>query len=620
MCGISGFHLKNDNQHEKTYIDNKLSSIQNHRGPDYLGKYEDTKYTFFHHRLSLIDGTSNGNQPFIINNFVICFNGEIYNYKILKNKIVNHTFISNSDTEVLLAYFIEFGIDKTLDDVKGMFAFSIYNTFNHELILVRDRLGIKPLYYINSKNYFAFASESRTLARVFHIKPDSFKTIASINSSAEGNDRLSLFNEIYQLKPGNYLKINLNFQIEEKSYFKLADFVSKERYFDLQKSSQKNVVKEFDELLNKSTEEMLTCDFDMGCFVSGGIDSSLLAAISKNTRNDIQLFTTDVIGKFSEYEKTKTLSTHLNLPLSKIDFTKNDFLTNWVNATENNGAPLVYFTNGIPITKVSKLARDHKVKAVLSGEGADEFFLGYSELLTKRYKNISLLPVNAIKNLYKINKSVYKYLFPNSKNDIKTFNYYLSHGFREQTLLEEGHEIYSFIPPNERKFHVDTFEMAQKHLHGLLHRNDRMGMIHSIEVRFPFLHEEILKFALNLPLQYKTKSSFRLHNIKHPFITDKWIVREVAKKYLPKSLVHQKKNGLPIDGLNGLKIHNDFFKDGYICELLQLDKKTIKYIVEKENPYFVGKLASVEIFGLLYDFDLSETVITDKILKNMNYK
>jgi asparagine synthase (glutamine-hydrolysing) len=162
--------------------------------------------------------------------------------------------------------------------------------------------------------------------------------------------------------------------------------------------------------------------------------------------------------------------------------------------------------------------------------------------------------------------------------------------------------------------------MMQKHLHALLYRNDRMGMISSVEVRFPFLHEDVIKYIMNLPLEYKTKRTIDFHNKKHPFLTDKWIVREIAKKYLPKTLVSKNKNGLPIDGLTNLKIQKDFFTNGYIAEHLQLTKQALHYMIENENPYFIGKLASVEVFAMLYEYHYNTEEIQEKINSNCYYK
>jgi asparagine synthase (glutamine-hydrolysing) len=615
MCGISGFLNKNLPENKKQTLLKGLSELQAHRGPDFSGEWSNSKAHFFHQRLALIDGNSRSNQPFFTDDFVLCFNGEIYNFLALKQHLPTVNFTTTSDTEVLFQYLIHFGIEKTLRDIKGMFAFSFYDVKKKELFLVRDRFGIKPMFFVNNSEVFAFASESRTLAKSLQIKPDSYKTIMSLNSTLEGSSSYSLFNEIVKVKAGTVLKITENFVISEDYYYKLSDQVDANYHKELASKPKQEIVKEFDALLSKSVDEMLVSDFPMGSFVSGGIDSSLLTAMAKKTQPNIQLFTADIVGKHSEYSDAVALASHLDLKLHKTEFHPEDFLKHWITATEYNAGPIVYFTNGVPISRVANLARQNEVKAVICGEGSDELFLGYSKLMAARYKKALLYPQDILKKIYKIYPALNNYLFPSEASNLDSFNVRLANAYKSEMLYEKGAELFSFVSKKEQKYYLDSFEMMQKHLQALLYRNDRMGMISSIEVRFPFLHEDVVKFGLNLPLEYKTRWTTKLHNKKHPFITDKWIVREVAKRYLPQNLVAKKKNGLPIDGLNGVRFTKEFFKNGYVAQHLQLDDAALDYMLRNENPYFIGKLASVELFGLLYDFNESHQDIQQKIDK-----
>lgn len=614
MCGISGFINKNLVENKKQALIQGLKELQIHRGPDFNGEWnKDADVFFFHQRLSLIDGNSRSNQPFFNEDFVLCFNGEIYNFLALKQHLPAVNFVTTSDTEVLFQYLIHHGVEKTLRDIQGMFAFSFYDVKKKELYLVRDRFGIKPLFYFNNSEVFAFASESRTLAKSLRLKPDSYKTIMALNSTLEGSSSYSLFNEVVKVKAGTVVKINANLETSEFYYYKLSDQVDAKYHQELAKKPKSEIVKEFDTLLSKSVEEMLVSDFPMGSFVSGGIDSSLLTAISKQYQPNIELYTADIVGKHSEFLDSLALANHLGLNLKKIEFLPEDFLKYWLNATDHNAGPIVYFTNGVPISRVANLARENNVKAVICGEGSDELFLGYSKLMAARYKKALLFPHEILKKIYKIYPALNNYLFPSEASNLDSFNVRLANAYKSEMLYDQGAELYSFVSKKEQKYYLDSFEMMQKHLQALLYRNDRMGMISSIEVRFPFLHEDVVKFGLNLPLEYKTRWTNKIHNKKHPFITDKWIVREVAKKYLPQDLVAKKKNGLPIDGLNGVRFEKEFFKNGYVAHILQLDDTTIDYMLRKENPYFIGKLASVELFGLLYDFEVSKEEIQRKI-------
>ena len=273
-----------------------------------------------------------------------------------------------------------------------MFAFSFYDVKKKELFLVRDRFGIKPLFFVNNSEVFAFASESRTLAKSLQLKPDSYQTMMSLNSTLEGSSTYTLFNEIVNVKPGTVVKIASNLEVSEDYYYKLSDQIDAKYYNDLAKKPKSEIVKEFDALLSKSVEEMLVSDFPMGSFVSGGIDSSILSAMAKKSQPNIQLFTADIVGKHSEYSDSVALAKHLDLPLHKTEFHPEDFLNHWVTTTEYNAGPIVYFTNGVPISRVAHLARQNDVKAVICGEGSDELFLGYSKLMAARYKKALLFP------------------------------------------------------------------------------------------------------------------------------------------------------------------------------------------------------------------------------------
>lgn len=620
MCGISGFTLKTDNGTLKNSLLENFKTLQNHRGPDHNALWNINNTYFFHDRLAVIDGSATANQPFYNDRYVLCYNGEIYNFETLKKNLPNVHFQSASDTEVLFYYLIEFGIDKTLKDIKGMFAFSFYCTTTQELFLARDRYGIKPLYFVNNSGVFAFASETRTLAKSLQLKPDSYKTIMSINSTVEGSTTYTLFNDIKNINAGTYLKVSEHFTVTEHTYYKLSDDIDENLFNEQKKKSKKQVITEFENLLGSSVEQMLTSDFPVGSLVSGGIDSSIISSLAKQYCPNIELYTANIVGKHSEYEDTKLLASHLNLNLKKVDFLPTDFLNNWQQATEYNAAPIVYFTNALPLAQVTKLARNNNRKVVLSGEGADELFLGYSKLIAQRYKSALLLPETVLKKLYKVYPALHNYLFPSNYSNLEPFNIRLANGFKSEVLYNEGNDIYNFIPKNTKKYYVDSYEMMQKHLHALLYRNDRMGMMSSVEVRFPFLHEDVIKYIMNLPLEYKTKRTVDFHNKKHPFLTDKWIVREIAKKYLPKKLVSKNKNGLPIDGLTNLKIQKDFFTNGYIAEHLQLTKQALHYMIENENPYFIGKLASVEVFAMLYEYHCNTEEIQEKINNNCYYK
>jgi asparagine synthase (glutamine-hydrolysing) len=620
MCGIAGIYEQNGHRVSLETVET-MGNLTFHRGPDnfsFLGVNEHLGLS--HNRLSFLDLSSAANQPFKDENYVLVYNGEIYNFREIRERLTktyNICFKTTSDTEVLFYSLIYDGIESCLKQLRGMFAFAFYDKIKDELWLARDRLGIKPLYYYHRDKTFYWSSEIKALAQTLNLKPDPLKTLFSINGSTETSNEYTLFNDILPVKPGSYLRIKSDRQKpREFFYYKILDDFEPERYRELEGKSRTEISAEFDNLLTASVESMLVSDVPLGAFVSGGLDSSLISAIADKRYPNLKLFTANILGKFSEYEDAKTLSNHLGRELFDYKFEPEMMLRDWAEVTYFYECPIIIHTNAIPFSNVARLARESNVKAVLTGEGADELFLGYPRLLTERYNRFALLPVNFVKSFYKIIPGLDEYLFPNRKQTTVEFANQLVRGFESPSRDAELQGKFDFLSETKRREQMLTIKMLGDHLVGLLHRNDRMGMKASIEARFPFLNEELVKFAINLPAKFKIGRSSSWHNYKHPFLIDKWVVRNAAEKYLPKSLAYKKKNGFPMIGHKYVQVKDDFFKDGWVAENLSLTDKKQKFMLESQNPYFVTKLASIEIFGRIYGREESIGQVKNHVLTN----
>ncbi|MEP6900900.1 MAG: asparagine synthase (glutamine-hydrolyzing) [Actinomycetota bacterium] len=604
MCGIAGIYELNGHRVSLEMVET-MGNLTYHRGPDnfsFLGFNEHLGLS--HNRLSFLDLSAAANQPFKNENYALVYNGEIYNFREIRERLTktyNIRFETTSDTEVLFYSLIHDGIENCLKQLRGMFAFAFYDKIKDELWLARDRLGIKPLYYYQKNKTFYWSSEIKALAQTLNLKPDPLKTLFSINGSTETSNEYTLFNDILPVKPGSFLKIKADHRTpQEFFYYKCLDDFEPERYRDLERKSSTEILAEFENLLTSSIQSMLVSDVPLGSFVSGGIDSSLISAIANKSYPNLKLFTANVLGKFSEYKDAKTLSDYLGRELLDYKFEPEMMLRDWAEVTYFYECPIIIHTNAIPFSNVARLARDSNVKAVLTGEGADELFLGYPRLLTERYNWLALLPVSFVKSFYKFVPGLDEYLFPNRKQTTIEFANQLIRGFESPCRDAEMEGKFDFLSETKRREQMLTSKMLGDHLVGLLHRNDRMGMMASIEARFPFLNEELVKFAINLPAKFKIRSSRRWHNYKHPFLMDKWVVRKTAEKYLPKSLAHKKKNGFPMSGHKYVRVKKGFFNNGWVAENLALTDKKQKFMLESQNPYFVTKLASIEIFGRIY--------------------
>ena len=621
MCGISGFINSKSSSKEKASILRNMIEIQNHRGPDSNGTYIDEIIGLAHNRLSLLDLSTHGSQPFEDEDHVLIYNGEIYNYLDIKKQLPERQYKSTSDTEVLFWTLKAIGVLETLKKLNGMFAFAWYEKKTNKLFLCRDRLGIKPLFYGTDKNgNFVFASELKTIVRLFDFEADPIKVMYASLGILEKSIDFTAFKNLNHLTPGTYIEIG-DGKIVTNEYFNLLDLVDEAEYKRLNNSTAEVATAQFEDILKKSTESMLVSDAPMGCFVSGGIDSSILSHYASQYREDLKLFTANVLGKYSEFNDAKTLATSLNKELFDYKYSKEKALEDFAEVVYHYDSPLITHFNAIAFSKVASLARLKKVKAVLTGEGADELFLGYPKLLTQKYNSLIQAPYTFINSIYSKIPGLSGYINKSSRSEgLLSILEMGSQNFTRQYLRNSGIEKYGFLPRKEALEAYQTAEMLQDRLVSLLWRNDRMGMIHSIESRFPFLDENMLKFSLNLPTRFKIGRINKFYNYKHPFMIDKRIVRQASERFLPQKLVYKKKFGFATHDLREVKVKHDFFKNGIIAEYLGLSNQGLNHLTNSISDYHLALLASTELWAKIFIQKLEISEVREKVLHNFSFK
>ena len=492
MCGISGF-INFDNNKIDVEVLNKMLENQVHRGPDASGIYYNNFVGFAHNRLSLLDLSSNGNQPFEKDNFVLTYNGEIYNYLELKKELPNYEYRSTSDTEVLFNALKEWGVERTVEKLQGMFAFSWYDKTKNELTLVRDRLGIKPLFLaIDSEENYFFASELKSILVASKFDINYTKVLYSSLGILEKSRKETAWENVSLIKPGHYVTISSKGLLEQE-YYNIIDTVSEAEYNRFDKMKMSEVLPEFDNLFSESVKKMLISDASMGAFVSGGIDSSLIATYAKKHNSDIKLFTANVLGKYSEFEDAKLLAKSLELPLYDYKFEKEMALRDWAKVTWHYESPVVVHFNAMPFSNVSMLTREHNVKAVLTGEGADELFLGYPKLLTRRYDQFIKLPYDLLNTLYGKIPKLREYVSKTGgSQDLHGVFDLASQNFTRQMIREKSIDKYSFLNPKKQKEQYLTAQMLQEGIVSLL----SIVIIPSFE----FTNKNVTCFPLYSPL------------------------------------------------------------------------------------------------------------------------
>jgi asparagine synthase (glutamine-hydrolysing) len=497
-----------------------------------------------------------------------------------------------------------------------MFAFAFFDAVRGELFLGRDRLGIKPLFVTRTDRGIFFASEVKAFP--FPLKTDPVRSLWAISSIGDHSNGYTVFKGIRHVAPGTYQRVDTRtLSATEHRYYCLTEQVEESNYMELDKCGWREIEDRFKSLLSCSVEKLMS-DAPIGAFVSGGIDSSLVAALAAKMHPELALFSADVVGRLSEIDDARLLARSIGCDLHEQAFQASEFVEYLVDATWYYEAPIVTHTNAVPFMRVAQLARKHGVKCVLTGEGSDELFLGYPNLLTRRFRKLARSPVEFLERGYGLVPGLREYLFPKQEKSAEGFMEVLVQGFERQRMREQGIKAYDFLPPEKAMEQYLTIQMLREGIIALLHRNDRMGMAASIESRFPFLDEELLHFAVNLPVRFKIGRSGRFHNYKHPFLTDKAIVRRSAKTLLPEALVHKRKNGFPIFGHRHMKIQKGFFKNGFLGSIIDMDDEVEDFLLREQNRYSIAKLASVEVFGRLFEFGEDRGAVASHLRSHAN--
>ena len=562
MCGIVGFFCP-ESVTNKEILLNMMNKII-HRGPDDDGFYisENDSIAFGHKRLSIID-IEGGKQPFISNdeNYIITFNGEIYNYIELRKQLLTkgYRFRTHSDTEVLLNMFIEYG-SEMLNMLNGIFAFAIFDKKSKQLFLARDHFGVKPLYFFSKNNFFVFASEIKGILAhpkvKFHINQEKLREYLVLQIPMGGD---TLYDSIIKLEPGHYMIIEMGKITSEKKYWDMdynIDYGKTEKEFS----------EELRRLIEKSAAIQIRSDVPIGTYLSGGLDSSLISVLTaKNYSKKLKTFSGGYKGS-REYDETNYArivakaikSDHHEIFPSPIDFIEN-FEKIVYYMDEPAGGPGVFSQ-----FMVSKLVSEH-VKVVLGGHGGDELFGGYA-----RY-SIAYLEESIKGAIYENNNDRYVVTLgtiidnlPSLKQYIPLIKRQFSKGFfdpmnkRYFNLINRSfnlNELYTeefissiemdkifgefekiFDKPNTSSlFNKMTYFDLKTLLPALLHIEDRVSMAVSIESRVPLLDRRVAELAASIPPVMK----FSGGKLKH-------ILLKSIKDVLPREIVARRdKMGFP---------------------------------------------------------------------------
>ena len=580
MCGISGFTVYKESFESNCSIEKSITKMvkaSHHRGPDSKNVYIDDSICLGHARLSFVDLSDAGNQPIVSSDGskLLIFNGEIYNYKKIRSKIEDYEFKSKSDTEIFLASVVKYGLPQTLEVVDGPFAFALYDKKNKSLTLGRDKFGEKPLYYTIKKGVLSFASDLNILNANLNQYPPLSKS--GLNSYLELGfieDELTIFKDIFKIQPGMLMHFDLN---EPQEIYNSR----KERYFSFEKFNKKlkinkkikkqEAINQTEKLLINSIKDRLDADVEIGCLLSGGIDSSVIAAIANDIQDKpIKTFTIGYEDKrFDESEKAKKIATYLGCDHYEFIPSKKLILDAIQDCSNVYSEPFAD-SSQIQAYLITQFA-SKEVKGVLTGDGGDEIFAGYSRyrLGFNAWEILSNLSPQFLKNIYGLasnlnnfkdkenntflgisnfDKKLFKLYEIAEKKELRQYFLYLvsniSKDFYPDILSDDlivkvnRDSFFKQINNDYPKKNLMLMDLLMYLPHNNLVKMDRVSMYHSLEVRCPMLNFDLYKYVSTLEKKWVTSSA-----------ESKYLLRQILKKYVPNKIMAGPKKGfsIPID-------------------------------------------------------------------------
>jgi len=624
MCGIFGIlHHQHDTVPDKSKLE-KTALLLEHRGPDSYGIHADTGIGLVHTRLSLLDLQARSNQPFWDpqGRYALVYNGEIYNFKEMRERLERrgHTFRTTSDTETLLQCLMTDGVEETLPTLEGMFSFTLYDKLEQTLTLVRDQFGMKPLFICDTNEVFLFSSEIQAMRPWLTFTPDKLSISSFLFGFGGPTKGHTFFHNIRSLSPGTILRIKAGHASHTSPFFSMTDFWDQTQANRLQNLKPKNLVDEIEELLLESVrKQLLVADVPVGALCSGGVDSSLIMAMAATFHKNLAIFHANIVGPNSELEAATRLAEHLWLELNTVNVHDQDFIDSMPDVIEHFGHPYYECPQSIPILLVSRLIHSHRIKAVLSGEGSDECYLGYNWVVPniqqwRHYiKDIS-------KRLLRFTGAT---LSSRQNRNINIHELILGLHNRFEVNLENDEIDELKQLTNCTTLHNSTtksLKLLNYGLRGLLHRNDSMGMAASVESRFPFLDTKLVQLAVNVPYKHKVRFSPTTLDTNHLFFCDKWILREVAKRYLPPDLSHRSKRPFSVDAYRRSKISSDFFDKSFVSELFGLSSRERTYLADhiSGSPTLKTKLIQLEVWAHIFLKNDSKESILNTLQRNIS--
>ena len=566
MCGICGEFKFNKSEFDDIRLTKLMDSIAN-RGNDSKGTYKEKNIFLGHHRLSIIDTSDKSNQPMKINDLVIIFNGVIYNYKKLRKNLISkgHVFNSSGDTEVIIRLYIEYG-NECINYLDGVFSFAIYDTKKNNLFLARDRIGIKPLYYTLDNNEFRFSSSMNGLINKNEkpqINPIALHYQFTLHSVVPAPH--TIISGIHKLEPGHTLKITQSGESYLNKYFNINEVEIKDH-------KEQEIIERSTYLLKNAVEKRVNiADVPVGILLSGGLDSSLITALAKKFKEQIDTYSigfntvNEEVG--NEFYYSDLVANEFKTSHIKYKINDDELFNNLDLVISNMSEPMFSQDSSAFFLLSNRVSKNNKV--VLSGQGADEVFGGY-------FWYEQIMNEKSLNEIDILSKYYFDRSFHNYKNIIN--NKYVDSNYVHDDISRAMNEMNPSLSTLDKVFRL---ELSMFIIDDPVKRVDNMTMSHALEARVPFLDIDLITFMLSVEGSSKIKN------------TSKYYLKKLSEDFLKKEIIYRDKFYFPVPPL---KIIEGKFYD-YCKKVLNSDaalnrdtynRKHIDRLLSTPNTHFTN--------------------------------
>ena len=608
MCGIAGLVCLSAINYpaQVEVIVQRMCHRIAHRGPDDAGIKTSGQVCLGARRLSIIDLSSAGHMPMADDSgrWTIVYNGEVYNFQALRQELskLGHRFRSQTDTEVVLHAFMEWGLECMLHFI-GMFAFAIHDREEGTVTLVRDRFGIKPLYYAKTDHSILFASEVKALlTAIEEPRVDKWSLVEwFLYQSVDAVTPETLIEGVRAVLPGQAVTIR-NGEITTHQWYTTLDHVDGQQYARFAAAGPDAIVDDIARTLEDATRLRLVSDVPVGTLLSGGLDSSLVTAMAARHSRDLSAFHVSVAGfpNLDERRFAEQLVGRLEIPLIPFELTGENFRRALPRTTELSDLPLS-LPNSVAYYLISRVAREQGVIVLLSGEGADELFGGYRWAYRRTLRLHRLLPI--LRWLPKrVHETAQLIVYAHAGmpvtarrfRDLLPPTVALLDRYARQTWREKCATAYSFVDDSAQRAVLGSMLAdLSDFLVPLLRRLDRTSMGASVECRVPLVDHRLVHKSINLPLDYRVGAR-----------ADKWVLKRIATQYLPPDLIGRKKMGFPLPLAHYVRplASMSFFSGGFCEEELGLHRLGLERLLSDwpQWVHFFFGLLTLEIWGRLH--------------------